>query len=102
MPIANLIRNLRQRTGSRLGRRTPPGRRVRAGGLCDFPAANSFAPAGGRHVTQSDSQRASSARGTAGGDDHPPPPLSSNPMIIQQAETDQQIAATYEVMRQLR
>jgi hypothetical protein len=36
---------------------------VRAGGLCAFPAANSFAPAGGRHVTGSESQRASFAPG---------------------------------------
>jgi hypothetical protein len=37
----------RSRTRRCRGRRTPPGRRVREGGLCDFPAANSFAPAGG-------------------------------------------------------
>ncbi len=32
------------RTRGCLDHRTRPGRRVRAGGLCDFPAANSFAP----------------------------------------------------------
>jgi hypothetical protein len=37
----------RLRTRRCIGRRTRPGRRVRAGGLCAFPAANSFAPAGG-------------------------------------------------------
>ena len=44
---------LRLRTRRCMGRRTRPGRRVHAGGLCDFPAANSFAPAGGRQVTGS-------------------------------------------------
>jgi hypothetical protein len=34
------------RTRGRSRRRTRPGRRVRAGGLCAFPAANSFAPWG--------------------------------------------------------
>jgi hypothetical protein len=36
------------RTRGRSRRRTRPGRRVRAGGLCAFPAANSFAPRGRR------------------------------------------------------
>jgi hypothetical protein len=44
-------------------RRKEPGRRVRAGGLCAFPAANSFAPAGGRHVTGSEPRSASFAPG---------------------------------------
>ena len=37
----------RLRTHRCSGRRMPPGRRVRAGGLCVFPAANSFAPRAG-------------------------------------------------------
>ena len=69
----------RLRTSRCLGRRIPLGRRVRAGGLCDFPAANSFAPAGGRHGTGSDTQPACFAAtntrnpplriGRAGGDE---------------------------------
>jgi hypothetical protein len=46
------LRARRERTRRCVDRRTRPGRRVHAGGLCEFPAANSFAPAGGRHVTR--------------------------------------------------
>jgi hypothetical protein len=49
-------RAIRPRTRRCLGRRTRPGRRVRAGGLCEVVAAISIAPAGGRHVTGSESQ----------------------------------------------
>src|SRR5688572_28735857 len=49
------------RTRRCLGRRTRPGRRVRAGGLCEVVAAISIAPAGGRHVPGSDTQSASIA-----------------------------------------
>jgi len=58
--LASVIARLRTRRCG--GRRTRPGRRVRAGGLCDFPAANSFAHGGGRHVAGSESQRASRGR----------------------------------------
>jgi hypothetical protein len=51
----------RLRTRRCSGRRTRPGRRVREGGLCDVPAANSFAPAGGRYVTGSESEGSSFA-----------------------------------------
>ena len=50
------------------GCRTRPGRRVRAGGLCELPAANSFAPAGGRHVPRPDSQRSSPPENGRGAD----------------------------------
>jgi hypothetical protein len=51
----------RLRTRRCMGRRTRSGRRVHEGGLCAVVAANLFAPAGGRHVTGSDSQWASFA-----------------------------------------
>jgi hypothetical protein len=51
------------RTRRCLRRRIRLGRRVRAGGLCDSPAANSFAPAGGWHVPGLESQGASHRSG---------------------------------------
>jgi hypothetical protein len=56
----------RLRTRRCMGCSRRPGRRVRAVGLCEFPAANSFAPAGGRHVAGPDAQPALPAdRGVA-------------------------------------
>jgi hypothetical protein len=56
-----------ERTRWCVGRRTGPGRRVRAGGLCVVVAANSFAPAGGRHGARVDSGSESTAWDDAGG-----------------------------------
>src|SRR5829696_8456914 len=54
-----LAGDVRLRMHRCMERRTWPGRRVRAGGLCELVAANSFAPAGGRHVAGSDSRSTS-------------------------------------------
>src|SRR5687767_4987817 len=61
MLLAALTQSSLVRTRNCVRRRTPPGRRVRAGGLCEVVAANSFAPAGGRHVIWLESQSASIA-----------------------------------------